>query len=194
MFTARNFPHAFPAHIDSSSLLSYNTPHYSLVDSASPICRILESLYHHQLLESSWASPQDTNFKFNALFVNILSRPVYIENYIQSRAARMLLFRCWNAFLAHRTLCASLYVRLSLLCMLAKFFSSFCTFADSSMQNPYHRLSRFTKFHAFCFIVEASSLVFTILCQILQNIPNKIHPDLLFASTYNLWDKQIRSE
>lgn len=129
------------------------------------------------------------------LFANILSRPVYIENYTQSRVARMLLFRCWNAFLARRTLCTSLYVRPSLLCMLAKFFSSFCTFADSSMQNPYHRLSRFTKFlYTFCFIVKASSRIYNFILEILRNILKKILPDLLFDSTYNIWDKQIRTE
>lgn len=148
-----NFLHAFPAHIDSSSML------FAFLQSTSPLARKfcftdLQDLRNPRIISYQFdfwnlLSKKIRAQIFNSIsfFLDILSELIYVKNYTeQNRVARMLLFHCWNAFLVRRTLCTSLYVRSSLLCILTKFFSSFCTFADSFMQNPYHRLSRFTEF------------------------------------------------
>lgn len=86
--TARNFLHAFPAHIDSSSMPPYNTPHYSLVDSASPICKILESLSLSVVL---WNLPEEVR-KIQILnsmsFLQIFSLDLFILKIIHRAESR----------------------------------------------------------------------------------------------------------
>lgn len=176
--TGKKLCSRFPAHIDSSSLLFIFLQSTSLF--ARKFCftgfqdlRILVSSCISWIAWIFFWRKSGHKFLIRYAFSNILSHSIYyVKNYTeQSRVARMLLFHCWNAFLVRRMFFTSLYVRSSLLCMLTKFFSSFCTFVDSFMQNPYHRLSRFTEFlYTFLFHCRASSHICGLVCQILWNI------------------------
>lgn len=159
-----NFLHAFPAHIDSSSML------FAFLQSTSLLARKFSFTDLQDLRNPRMISYQFDLWNlflkkiraqiFNSIrfFLDILFELIYVKNYTeQNKVARMLLFHCWNAFLVRRTLCTSLYVRRYFACSQnsSRRFARSQTLSCKILIIVCHVSRNSCK--PFCFIVKASS-------------------------------------